>query len=180
MGSLQGKSIEEKVGCHKCSVWGLRGKKRVKTISAETKVREERAEVVWALEQDSPAALGGDHDGADIHCGGPFGGARYFLKQTAASEGEPMQEQVLLTRTVVHGGLTLEQVYPAGLQPMEWAHTGALCEGLQPTVRTHTGSGAQCEVGGVAGRKHYRLTAASHFPPLVLLGRVEEVEELGM
>lgn len=160
---------------------GTEGKKRVKTISAETKFREEGADVVfWVLEQDSPAALGGNHDGADIHYGGPFGGARYFLKQTAASEEEPMQEQVLLTRTVVPGGLTLEQVYPAGLQPMERTHTGALCEGLQPAVRTHTGSGAQCEEEGVAGRKYYGLTAAFHFPPLVLLVKVEEVEELGM
>lgn len=153
----------------------------MKTISAESKVREEEAEVVlWALEQDSHATLGGDHDGADIHCRGPFGGARHFLKQPLASEEEPVQEQVLLTRAVVHGGPTLEQAYPAGLQPMEWTHTGAVCEGLQPAVRTHAGSGAQCEEEGVERRKHYGLTAASYFPAPVLLGRIEQVEELGI
>ncbi|KAF4799985.1 hypothetical protein TURU_049704 [Turdus rufiventris] len=125
------------------------------------------------------ATLGRDHDGADIHCGCPsFSGARHVLKQTAASEEEPVQEQVLLTRTVVRGELTMEQPYPAGLEPMEWSHTGAVCEGLQPAVRTHAGSWAQCEEEGMAGRKHYGLTAAvSHFPAPVLLG---EVEELGM
>lgn len=118
-------------------MWGLRGKKRVRTISAESKVREEGAEVLWALEQDSPATLRGGHDGADIHCGGPFGGARHFLKQAAASEEEPVQEQVLLTRTDpwrTHTGTGLS---------CRTAATGAVCEGLQPAVRTHTGSGAQ-------------------------------------
>lgn len=155
---------------------GTEGKNRVKTISAESKIREEGAEVLWALEQDSPAALGEDHE-EQTSTVEDTGGARHFLKQAAASEEEPAGtgspgKNCGPWRTHTGAGLSCRTV--------EWTHTGAVCEGLQPAVRTHTGSGAQCEEEGVARRKHYGLTAASHFPAPVLLGRVEEVEVVQM
>jgi len=105
--------------------------KCVRNSSADTKVREEGRRkgggVPGAGARDSPAARGEDHAGADTRCGGPHGRAGgYFLKETAASAEEPMEEQVLLTATVAHGGPTLDQVYPDRLQPMEWTHAGAL------------------------------------------------------
>lgn len=88
--------------------------------------------------RDRPAAHGKHHAGADVHCGGPHGGAiRYFLKATAASGEKPVQEQVLLTENMAHGGPTLGQVYWEGPQPMEW---------------THAGAGERCEGEGVAER----------------------------
>ena len=50
---------------------------------------------------------------------------------------------------MVCGGLTLEQVYPEGLQPVE---------------RTDAGVGEKCEVEGVAERSCYILTATPQCP----------------
>ena len=48
---------------------------------------------------------------------------------------------------------------------MEGTH--AVCEGLYPVGRSHTGAGEKCEEQGVAGRSCYGLTSVPHLPALL-------------
>ncbi|XP_009991250.1 PREDICTED: centlein-like, partial [Tauraco erythrolophus] len=77
------------------------------------------------------------------HVEEPAPGQMDILMETAAGGEESTLEQVLLTGTVAHGGLTLEQEYPEGLQPVKMSHAGA---------------GRKCEEERVAERSCYGLT----------------------
>ncbi|KAK4810920.1 hypothetical protein QYF61_013328 [Mycteria americana] len=63
----------------------------------------------------------------------------------------------------------LEQSVPDELYPVEWTHTGAVLEEVQPVGRTHAGAGEKCKEEGAAEMKCYELTITP-IPPVPLGG----------